>query len=56
MARQILGNAAGQLAMLAASVRNQLWKAAEPVEVAYVGGVFRSKMLLGEIPDAGGVG
>lgn len=46
VAREILANAAAQLAMLAASVRSQLWKLGEVVEVAYVGGVFQSRMLL----------
>jgi N-acetylglucosamine kinase len=46
VAREILANAAAQLAMLAASVRIQLWKPGEKVEVAYIGGVFQSRMLL----------
>jgi N-acetylglucosamine kinase-like BadF-type ATPase len=46
VASQILGNAAQELAMLAASVRGQLWKPGEAVEVAYIGGVFQSLMVL----------
>jgi N-acetylglucosamine kinase-like BadF-type ATPase len=42
----ILHNAARDLAMLAASVRRQLWKEAESTRVAWVGGVFRSDVLL----------
>jgi N-acetylglucosamine kinase-like BadF-type ATPase len=45
-ANEILAGAAMQLAMLAASVRTQLWKAGEPVTVAYIGGVFASQLLL----------
>ena len=39
-------NAAAQLAMLAASVRSQLWKPGDAVEVAYIGGVFESGIVL----------
>jgi N-acetylglucosamine kinase-like BadF-type ATPase len=46
IAEQIIHNAAQDLAMLAASVRGQLWKSGEPVEVAYIGGVFQSPRLL----------
>jgi N-acetylglucosamine kinase-like BadF-type ATPase len=42
----IMNNAAQELAMLAASVRGQLWRAEDPVEVAYIGGVFQSGRLL----------
>jgi N-acetylglucosamine kinase-like BadF-type ATPase len=45
VALEILSRAAIQLAMLAASVRGQLWKPGEPLDVAYVGGVFRSDVL-----------
>jgi N-acetylglucosamine kinase-like BadF-type ATPase len=45
VALQILNGAAIQLASLAASVRGQLWKAGEPVDVAYVGGVFQSDLV-----------
>jgi N-acetylglucosamine kinase-like BadF-type ATPase len=46
LAREILHNAAQQLAMLTSSVRGQLWKPGEPVRVAWIGGVFSSRMLL----------
>src|SRR5215472_5317247 len=46
VAAQILNNSAQELAMLAASVRGQLWKTGAPVELAYIGGVFQSRMLL----------
>lgn len=46
VAGEILNGAAAQLAMLAASVRGQLWQAGEALEVAYIGGVFRSNLLL----------
>ncbi len=42
VAQRILAQAAQELALLAAAVRGQLWKPGESVEVAYVGGVFRS--------------
>jgi N-acetylglucosamine kinase-like BadF-type ATPase len=45
-AGEILNQAAQELALLAASVRVQLWKPGEPIEVAYIGGVFESRMLL----------
>jgi N-acetylglucosamine kinase-like BadF-type ATPase len=46
VAIEILANAAAQLAMLAASVRTQLWKPGDAVEVAYIGGVFHSLIVL----------
>jgi hypothetical protein len=46
MAREILLNAAQQLAAIAASVRSQLWRRGEVVRVAYIGGVFQSAVLL----------
>jgi N-acetylglucosamine kinase-like BadF-type ATPase len=46
VARDILYNAAQQLAMLTSSVRHQLWKPGEPARLAWIGGVFRSRMLL----------
>lgn len=46
VARHILHNAAQQLALLTSSVREQLWKPGEPARVAWIGGVFRSRMLL----------
>jgi N-acetylglucosamine kinase-like BadF-type ATPase len=42
----ILNEAAQQLAILAAAVRNQLFKPRESARVSYVGGVFRSRILL----------
>ena len=46
VAQRILSNAAQELAMLAAALRGQLWSRGEAVEVAYVGGVFRSGAVL----------
>ena len=46
VARDILHNAAQQLALLTSSVRQQLWKPGEPARVAFTGGVFHSAMLL----------
>src|ERR1022692_2492115 len=46
VARDILHNAAQQLAVLTSSVRRQFWKPGEPARVAWTGGVFRSRMLL----------
>jgi N-acetylglucosamine kinase len=43
----ILSQAAQELALLAAAVRRQLWKPGETVEVAYIGGAFQSRALLG---------
>jgi N-acetylglucosamine kinase-like BadF-type ATPase len=45
VALRLLDNAAQELALLAASVRGQLWQPGETVEVAYIGGVFRSERL-----------
>jgi N-acetylglucosamine kinase-like BadF-type ATPase len=42
----VLHNAARELALLAASVRRQLWDEGESARIAWVGGVFRSAMLL----------
>ena len=42
VAGEILSGAGQQLAMLAGAVRAQLWRRGEAVEVAYIGGVFRS--------------
>lgn len=47
IAERILTNAGQQLAHLATKVRQQLWPEEETVTVAYVGGVFRSAILLG---------
>ena len=46
VADHILGNAAQQLATLAVSVRGQLWSTEEQVTVAYIGGVFQSRVIL----------
>ena len=46
IAREILHNAAQQLALLTAAVRGQLWRPGEPARVAWTGGVFRSQILL----------
>src|SRR3954453_7697982 len=46
VAGQIIYNAAQELAILAASVRGQLWKTRDEVYVAYIGGVFQSARLL----------
>jgi len=46
VAIQILATAATQLALLAAAVRSQLWKPGDAVEVAYIGGVFQSRIVL----------
>jgi N-acetylglucosamine kinase-like BadF-type ATPase len=46
IARAILDDAAQELATIAEGVRRQLFDAAEVPLVAYVGGVFRSKILL----------
>jgi N-acetylglucosamine kinase len=46
VAIQILTGAAAQLAMLAASVRSQLRIPGDAVELAYIGGVFQSRLVL----------
>jgi N-acetylglucosamine kinase-like BadF-type ATPase len=46
IARNILLNAAQQLATAASAVRSQLFEQDAPVKVAYIGGVFQSAMLL----------
>jgi hypothetical protein len=45
VARDILTNAAQQLALLVASVRAQLFADGEQTAVAFIGGVFRSPIL-----------
>lgn len=45
-ARNILNEAAQQLAIIAAAVRGQLFQPGETAAVSYVGGVFRSRILL----------
>jgi N-acetylglucosamine kinase-like BadF-type ATPase len=42
----ILSGAAQQLAMLAGAVRGELWSPGSTVEIAYIGGVFQSGILL----------
>ncbi len=46
VARDILANAAQQLAMLAVSVARRLFPSGETVLVCYIGGMFRSRLLL----------
>jgi N-acetylglucosamine kinase-like BadF-type ATPase len=46
VALRVLENAAQELALLAASVRAQLWKPGDAVDVAYIGGVFAGPRLL----------
>lgn len=45
VAREILNNAAHQLASYAAAVRGQLFQPAEPARVAHIGGVWKSEWL-----------
>ena len=42
----IMQGAARQLAMLAGAVREELWSPGSAVELAYIGGVFQSRILL----------
>jgi N-acetylglucosamine kinase len=46
VATEILNNEAMHLAAFVTAVRGQLFESAEPVEVAYIGGVFASEILL----------
>lgn len=46
IAGQIIANTAQALALLAASVRAQLWQPSDPVFVAHIGGVFQSSQLM----------
>ncbi len=46
VAIDILHGAAQSLAVLTGAVRRQLWRPGEPAVVAYIGGVFRSQLLL----------
>lgn len=46
VASEIIGNAAQQLATFTGAVRRQLWQPGDAVTVAYIGGVFRSRLLL----------
>ena len=43
---EIVNRAAQELALIAGAVRAQLWKTGDAVEVAYIGGVFHSELLL----------
>jgi N-acetylglucosamine kinase-like BadF-type ATPase len=46
VALAILRGAAQYLATLAGAVREELWSPGSPVELAYIGGVFQSRILL----------
>jgi N-acetylglucosamine kinase len=46
IAAGVLQHAAQELALLAGSVRRQLWREGEPARVAWIGGVFNSAILL----------
>jgi N-acetylglucosamine kinase len=46
VAMVILNRAGVELAMLVAAVRSQLWKPGDDVDVAYIGGVFKSRTVL----------
>ncbi len=46
VARDLLNGAAQSLATIASAVRQQLFSAAEPAQVSYIGGVFGSQALL----------
>jgi N-acetylglucosamine kinase-like BadF-type ATPase len=46
VAQEIIHSAAQELAMIAGAVRTQLWNPGDPVEIAYIGGVFQSPLLL----------
>ncbi|HXB71350.1 MAG TPA: BadF/BadG/BcrA/BcrD ATPase family protein [Candidatus Acidoferrales bacterium] len=46
VASAVLAAAAQELAVLAGAVRSQLWKPGDPVALAYIGGVFESRLLL----------
>jgi N-acetylglucosamine kinase len=46
VAMVILNRAGGDLAMLVAAARSQLWKPGDAVDVAYIGGVFQSRTVL----------
>src|SRR5260370_40391172 len=52
VAREILLNAAQQLATLAVSVRRRLFQPGEAAPVCYIGGVFSSRILLGPFRQA----
>lgn len=46
VAREVLRGAAGELAALATAVRRELWTPGEAARVAYIGGVFGSRIVL----------
>ena len=46
VALDIVQQSARELALLASAVRSQLWNPGDQVEVAYVGGAFRGRLLL----------
>jgi N-acetylglucosamine kinase-like BadF-type ATPase len=46
VANEILTNAGRELATLAAAVRVQLWKPGSALDIAYIGGVFQSRIVL----------
>ena len=46
IAREILHDAARELAAICDAVRGQLFEKSEPARVAYIGGVFRSRTVL----------
>jgi N-acetylglucosamine kinase-like BadF-type ATPase len=56
IAREILNDAARDLAIIAAAVRGQLFEKAEPARVAYIGGVFRSRTVLATFTELVGKG
>jgi N-acetylglucosamine kinase-like BadF-type ATPase len=48
---EILDSAARELALIAVAARGQLFEAEEPTLVTYIGGVFRSRILLARFHD-----
>jgi len=46
LAAGILDSAAQELAILTGAVRGQLWKPGQAIETAFIGGVFKSRLLL----------
>jgi N-acetylglucosamine kinase len=56
IALSVVQKAAHELALLASSVRFQLWKEEERVRVAWAGGVFRSEALLERFRSIVGIG
>ena len=51
IAREILNEAARELATIAAAVRGQLFEKGELARVAYIGGVFRSRTVLAKFTE-----